>query len=806
MQRNEKQDIIFGLEEWITTGRKDEFMKNRIFISLLLIEIFIVGVYIKIICSETYSSESVQNQMTSREITQQADGIWYADENSGIKKNTIFLYGPYIPLDKGSYTVAVSYEADHNQVMDIYSRSGGKYLFYDNRQIALKKGRNIETVKVRLSQDIEDFEVRLYFSGKGFVKVNDISIVKNKEEQKENLALIFLLLALLDSYIYQKMIWKESNVSKLFPVLAGLITGIAITIRGGVSESVSLIPMLVDECDGIALNQMIASIAILWFYKSQWHLLSEIKHAVIKVLAAVFSICMVIGISLSSNGNLWFLTKNLPQFLIAVIVFIGYYNLFRVCITFLFHWIDLGKFEEFSVKINWKKFARYPFVVSAVAMIVGWLPYIILFFPGSVPWDGLRQIREGAGYATLTNHHPWLVSKFMGLLMKIGQQISDNVGIFLIVITFMIIEILCYSFVCCKIKKYTNNTLIYGFSVLYFSLLPGFGAFAGVAIKDGLNAALVAYFMAIFVECCFKTRQNDLSAKDFVRLGIAAVFVCVTRKNGIYLVLPQCFGLAVWVTKKKQVIGVFILCFSILMVQVITDVKLPEYLGVVKGSEREMLSIPFQQTARYLLYFPEEVTEQERAAIEQVLPFDKVAEAYYPEKSDAVKNKYRTEVGSQELIQYFKAWYAMFTKHPDVYLEATLEGSYGYYYPFRNCNASERYFLYIQPASGGDMYWHYKFSNEIRRQVEAYAELWVKLPVFAQLMNPGSYTWLLLIMTTYLIYRKKTKGIVLLIAPFMNVLICIASPVNGLVRYTLPLMGCMPLLIGGSYNIVRNDC
>lgn len=219
-----------------------------------------------------------------------------------------------------------------------------------------------------------------------------------------------------------------------------------------------------------------------------------------------------------------------------------------------------------------------------------------------------------------------------------------------------------------------------------------------------------------------------------------------------------------------------------------------------------MLSIPFQQTARYLLYFPEEVTEEERTAIEQVLPFDQIAEAYYPEKSDAVKNKYRTEAGSQELIQYFKAWYSMLKKHPGVYLEAALEGSYGYYYPFRNCNASERYFLYIQPAAGGDMYWHYRFSNEIRRQVEAYAELWAKLPMFAQLMNPGSYTWLLLIMTAYLIYRKKIKGTVLFIAPFMNILICIASPVNGLVRYALPLMGCMPLLIGGSYNIVRNNC
>ncbi len=74
-------------------------------------------------------------------------------------------------------------------------------------------------------------------------------------------------------------------------------------------------------------------------------------------------------------------------------------------------------------------------------------------------------------------------------------------------------------------------------------------------------------------------------------------------------------------------------------------------------------------------------------------------------------------------------------------------------------------------------------------------------------MNPGTYTWFLLIMTVYLIYRKRTKGIVLYIASFMNILICIASPVNGLVRYTLPLMACTPLLIGWNYNYCnQNNC
>ena len=206
------------------------------------------------------------------------------------------------------------------------------------------------------------------------------------------------------------------------------------------------------------------------------------------------------------------------------------------------------------------------------------------------------------------------------------------------------------------------------------------------------------FFMTVYLECVIKVNKKYLLTRmDYAVLGISALLVCITRKNGVYLVLPQCVCLLLWVTK-KQILGVILLSVSIFWGQIVTDVVLPEYLGVVKGSEREMLSIPFQQTARYLLYFSEDVTEEERAAIEAILPFDELAELYRPERSDNVKSRYRSTAG-EGLQEYFKAWFSMLKKHPEIYIEATLHGSYGYYYPFRNCDASERYFLYIQGES-----------------------------------------------------------------------------------------------------------
>ena len=57
------------------------------------------------------------------------------------------------------------------------------------------------------------------------------------------------------------------------------------------------------------------------------------------------------------------------------------------------------------------------------------------------------------------------------------------------------------------------------------------------------------------------------------------------------------------------------------------DKGLSSYLGVLPGSAKEMLSIPFQQTARYVTKYSDEVTEEEKDATNNVLQYDNLKEA-----------------------------------------------------------------------------------------------------------------------------------------------------------------------------------
>lgn len=60
-------------------------------------------------------------------------------------------------------------------------------------------------------------------------------------------------------------------------------------------------------------------------------------------------------------------------------------------------------------------------------------------------------------------------------------------------------------------------------------------------------------------------------------------------------------------------------------------------LSCGKDSPKEMFSLPFQQTARYVKEYGDEISEEEREIIAKVLDYDSLAEIYEPMTADPVK-------------------------------------------------------------------------------------------------------------------------------------------------------------------------
>lgn len=556
--------------------------------------------------------------------------------------------------------------------------------------------------------------------------------------------------------------------------------------------------MFLKELDGVGLDKLIVFIALALLFIKYWERFKASSRGITHFLAGLFSLFTLIGQSYADLGNWGFIFANEKQFIIATVAFVGYFVLFDLCLSTLYDYLLSDRFTRLSIRAFSEKIERHYTTFAFCVIVLCWLPYFLPYLPGSAPYDGYSQINQAFALRTFSNHHPWVLSELYGTLMWLGRHISDNFGAFTVVLTMLVAQALCYATVCRKIKDWGAPFAICISSIACFAILPPFGAYAQAILKDGIFTALFALFFVLYADICIayvrKVPSQSLR-KALVTLFFVEMAVCLTRNNGIYMVLPTDVLLLPFVVRgQKKAVATLTLCVALgyfLIEGVIAPV-----VGVKPGSPKEMLSIPFQQTARYVKEYPKDVRQGEKKAINAILRFDQLAKEYNPECSDPVKG-HGPSFTLQNFLRYIKeAWLPMLFRHPGVYLEATFHSTFGYYYPFSNRQALSAYQFYTKgkPLATGHFDIHYIFPNRIRGPIYTYAEAWRRIPGLAQTVNPGTYTWFLLIMAGFLWYCKEYGKILVLAAPALNVAVCIASPVNGLLRYALPLLACIPVM------------
>ena len=63
----------------------------------------------------------------------------------------------------------------------------------------------------------------------------------------------------------------------------------------------------------------------------------------------------------------------------------------------------------------------------------------------------------------------------------------------------------------------------------------------------------------------------------------------------------------------------------------------------------------------------------------------------------------------------------------------------------------------------------------------------------------------MILCTAALLRKRKWFGLLSTLPIWLTLGICCVSPVNGLVRYMLPVMACMPLLLGYTWSLLTGS-
>lgn len=529
-----------------------------------------------------------------------------------------------------------------------------------------------------------------------------------------------------------------------------------------------------------------------------------------RVISLIFSLLMVFGYSYDVAGNSSLVFGSVSIIIFSILKMIGYFVLFNTAIHLLNDIVVKKKIKDEKLPKILSLFDKHPFLFSFIVIVICYLPYIIAYYPVIINYDAANQIKEVMGIHTrymdsvvllnpnvyITNFNPIIHTLLIGGLFKVGYLIGNvNFGMFLYSIVQLIIVISVFAYSIYYLNKIKVNKKLILIILGIYALVPLFPFYAMTAVKDVIFSSLILLY-CIKLYDIMKYKQTT---KQYILFSLLVLLIILFRNNGIYtIVLSLPFAMILKKEIRKPILIIFI--FNIAMYIGYNKVLLPS-LEIANTSIREMLSVPFQQTARYAKYYGDEISDEDKKIIDKVLGYDDLGERYEPDLSDKVKNKYNKYTTDEELKEYFQVWFKYLLKRPGVYIDATINNVYGYFYP--NTSA---WYIYTDlnhklPEAGFD--YHFNGLNGLRSILSAYGEAFPYIPILGTIANIGMVVWIHILLLGMLIVNKMKKYIVLLLPAFSLILVCIVGPANTYFRYILPCVFALPSLILILYNELK---
>lgn len=506
-------------------------------------------------------------------------------------------------------------------------------------------------------------------------------------------------------------------------------------------------------------------------------------------LAILFSIFLILG-CLYSNEYTWIKDyRNILRILLR-------FTSFAILLRGLIAGFNFGIQKLYAKDSKYEKechfLGQHSLRNVTICLFLLWLPIIILSYPGNLTGDTLMQLWEATGEREYWAHNPLFHTMILKAFLSLGELLfhSKAAGFFM-----------------CSIAQSLSMALVLGYSLqrlyergvgifarrIIFAIYVLTPTYSNMATSPGKDMAYMALFLLyiLFLEkiiYCLEHKEsaNQLTVPFWIRFVLTTVALCLVRKNGIYLVLPTGILLTIFLAKnsglKKKALILLVCCILPFVGFKISQGFLETLTQAEPGSIREMLSIPFQQTARYLNIYGSEISEFERDAINTVLlDVDLVGRIYTPDISDPVKGLYNLDATTEDLLNYFKAWFIGLCKHPIVYFDAFFQHIYGWFYP--------AVVNLIRYHATDDIFTVPTFFVNMRESIKRFYEL----PFFALLENIGLYVWTMFWLLMKKSTQAKTKW--LLFPLFFSLLICMASPAfYEQARYAYPIVIAVPFV------------
>lgn len=522
------------------------------------------------------------------------------------------------------------------------------------------------------------------------------------------------------------------------------------------------------------------------------------------IIALLFSQFITIGGSFFQVHNWSLCFGNV----ISIVIWL----LQTLCYGFVLYKIILGAYAWIQKYNVTRENTSVDILKWIIAIVVVRLIFLAAFYPCVFGFDASVGLRTFVDPDCATcSHHPILIEWIHAIFYNLGKSIGHiSVGFAILSFLFIIAStaIIVYGLKLLELS-HISKRWIFGIAAVY-AFFPIFPYLSVNPTKDGFFAYAFLFYIFTLYELYLTNGLCFKNTRYLILHAIAIILVCLTRNQGLYLVVLECIFLLFCYRNYWHKI-LIVAIPSLFLVSLYNNLLLP-YCNVEEGGKQEVHGTLFQQTTYYLKQHPKDVTQEELSAINAILNKDTIVNKYVFDKTDAVKNDYkynpwyratRTSPSmfrhvdrtneSKDLKAYKSAWLSMGLRHPLCYMEAAIGPVFGFFYNY-NKLILETEPKWAQNGLATTPEYRFVHVNTIARIYNNNIYRLFKIPVLNWIIAIPYYNWAAIFLLALLFYRKDRRGLSIFLPVLLSLGILLICPmVYG--RYAYPIIMGLPLLI-----------
>lgn len=488
--------------------------------------------------------------------------------------------------------------------------------------------------------------------------------------------------------------------------------------------------------------------------------------------------------------------------------------LFIACLIFfislvldkLFSRIFKGENSYYGYGSNQINLPKREFTCIAFVLFFLWLPYMVILYPGTMWWDCSGSILQCFGIIQLNNWNPIFQTFIMGGFIKLGNIFVDyNFGVFLYVLVQIMFASVIFSYAICFPYKYSRNKNILYLGTLLFGIIPVYPIYLVSMGKDS-NWSCVILLMLVFTCEILGDKAWIIVKKNRIRYSIAFIAICLLRNAGIYVALSFLI-INIFIVAKRERIYLFkIAGICIIFLLLWFDFLLPIFNVSSDGMSRDSWNIQFQQLARYINTYPEDIKDTDIDIINKMLDYNALKDKYNPGLVDSVTDVYFGDsISEEDLDKFIDLYIEMGRKHPVCYLDTIGAKSSGYFNPFEPLSVKP--FTITGVADVAESLKNKGLNLNLYNIFDLqYFNLFVnvlqKIPIIRLITRSGIWVWAFFFLIFMGLKRMKSKKMCMVFIPGMVIIAgLLIVPANNYFRYVLSIAFQIPFLIVYTYGL-----